>query len=190
MLNLKCSKMPRKIHEKAEVQSINIGDDTTIWQFCVVLKDAVIGRNCNINCHVFIENDVIIGDDVTIKPGVQLWDGIRIGNKVFVGPNVTFTNDLLPRSKQYPETFLGTIIKEGVSIGANATILAGVEIGEYALIGAGSLVSKNIPAFTLWYGNPAIQRGYVTKGGITVSINLKDKKGKSYILIGNEPKLI
>lgn len=144
-----------KIHPLADVQSTNIGADTTVWQFCVILKEAVIGRNCNINCQVFIENDVIIGDHVTIKPGVQIWDGLRIEDNVFIGPNVTFTNDRYPRSKQYPEEFQQTRIKNGASIGANATVLGGVTIGENALIGAGSVVTKDVPANELWVGNPA-----------------------------------
>lgn len=144
-----------KIHPLADVQSTNIGADTTVWQFCVILKDAVIGQNCNINCQVFIENDVIIGDHVTIKPGVQIWDGLRIEDNVFIGPNVTFTNDRYPRSKQYPEEFQQTRIKNGASIGANATVLGGVTIGENALIGAGSVVTKDVPANELWVGNPA-----------------------------------
>lgn len=145
------------IHRLADVQSEHIGEGTTIWQFCVVLKNARIGKNCNINCQVFIENDVMIGDRVTIKPCVQIWDGITIEDDVFIGPNVTFTNDLMPRSKQYPESFLKTIIKKGASIGANATILPGITIGESAMIGAGSVVTKNIPAKTVWAGNPARQ---------------------------------
>ncbi|MCZ2085289.1 MAG: N-acetyltransferase [Flavobacteriales bacterium] len=144
-----------KIHPLADVQSTSIGKDTTVWQFCVILRDAVIGNNCNINCQVFIENDVKIGDNVTIKPGVQIWDGLRIEDHVFIGPNVTFTNDRYPRSKQYPEEFQQTIIKKGTSIGANATILGGITIGENALIGAGSVVTKNVPANELWVGNPA-----------------------------------
>lgn len=144
-----------KIHPLADVQSDNIGADTFIWQFSVVLKDAVIGNNCNINCQVFIENDVVIGNNVTVKPGVQLWDGLRIEDNVFIGPNVTFTNDRYPRSKQYPEEFQQTIIKSGASIGANATILGGVIIGENALIGAGSVVTKNVGTNELWVGNPA-----------------------------------
>lgn len=144
-----------KIHPLADVQSTNIGADTTVWQFCVILKEAVIGRNCNINCQVFIENDVVIGDQVTIKPGVQIWDGLRIEDNVFIGPNVTFTNDRYPRSKQYPEEFQQTRIKNGASIGANATVLGGVTIGESALIGAGSVVTKDVPANELWVGNPA-----------------------------------
>lgn len=146
-----------KIHPSAEVHAERIGSGTQIWQFCVVLKEAVIGENCNINCHVFIENDVSIGNNVTIKPGVQIWDGITIEDDVFIGPNVTFTNDLKPRSKHYPDIFLKTIVKEGASIGANATILPGLTIGAHAMIGAGSVVVNDIPANTVWVGNPARQ---------------------------------
>jgi UDP-2-acetamido-3-amino-2,3-dideoxy-glucuronate N-acetyltransferase len=146
-----------KIHPLADVHSTDIGEGTTIWQFCVILKGAKIGSNCNINCQVFIENDVVIGDNVTIKPGVQLWDGITIEDNVFIGPNATFTNDLKPRSKQYPKFFLKTIVKNGASIGANATILPGVTIGEHALIGAGSVVLNDVPPNSVWAGNPAKQ---------------------------------
>lgn len=145
------------IHPLADVQSTNIGEDTIVWQFCVILKGAKIGNNCNINCQVFIENDVIIGNNVTIKPGVQLWDGITIEDNVFIGPNATFTNDLKPRSKHHPENFLKTIVKKGASIGANATILPGLTIGEDAMIAAGSVVLKNVPPNTVWAGNPAKQ---------------------------------
>ena len=153
------------IHKLSDVQSSNIGKDTNIWQFCVVLKNAKIGKNCNINAHVLIENDVRIGDNVTIKSGVQLWDGIRIEDNVFIGPNVTFTNDFLPRSKQYPKEFLKTIVKKGASIGANSTIIGGITTGEYAMIGAGSVVTKNVGSQELWYGNPATRKGYVCKCG-------------------------
>ena len=154
-----------------------------IWQFVVVLPNAKIGKNCNINCQVFIENDVKIGNNVTIKSGVQVWDGVTIEDNVFVGPNVTFTNDLVPRSKQHLEEFRKTIIKKGASIGANATILSGIEIGKYALIGAGSVITKSIPANTLWYVNPAIQKGYVTNDGNVLDLDLKDKKGNQYKII-------
>lgn len=153
------------IHALSDVQSIKIGRDTFIWQYCVILKNAVIGNNCNINCHVFIENDVVIGDNVTIKPGVQIWDGITLEDNVFIGPNVTFTNDLIPRSKKYPESFAKTIVKKGASIGANATIVAGNTIGENALIGAGSVITKNVPSNTVWFGNPAKQKGYIDDNG-------------------------
>lgn len=153
------------IHPTAEVQSEQIGQDTNIWQFCVVLKNAKIGNNCNINFNVFIENDVIIGNNVTIKSGVQIWDGLRIGNNVFISPNVAFTNDFIPRSKQHPNRFLTTTIDEGATIGANATIIAGITIGKFAMIGAGSVVTKCIPDYTLWYGNPAEFKAYICKCG-------------------------
>jgi len=153
------------IHPTAEVQSKNIGKGTKIWQYCVILKNAVIGKNCNINYNVFIENDVIIGDNVTIKSGVQIWDGIRIGDNVFISPNVTFTNDFIPRSHQYPKKFLTTLINEGASIGANATIIGGITIGKFAMIGAGSVVTKNIPDYSLWYGNPAVFKANICKCG-------------------------
>jgi acetyltransferase-like isoleucine patch superfamily enzyme len=143
------------VHSLADVQSKNIGRNTKIWQFTVVLAQAVIGENCNINCNTFIENKVTLGNNVTIKCGVYLWDGIEIEDDVFVGPNVTFTNDKYPRSKKYPEEFQAIRIKKGASIGANSTILGGITIGENAMIGAGSLLSKDVPDGELWYGVPA-----------------------------------
>jgi acetyltransferase-like isoleucine patch superfamily enzyme len=143
------------IHPFADVQTKDIGAETKIWQFSIILKNAKIGKNCNINSHTFIENDVIIGENVTIKCGVYLWDGLRIEDNVFIGPNVTFTNDKYPHSKQYPQEYQTTVIKKGASIGANATILGGVYIGEKSMVGAGSVVTKNIPNGELWIGNPA-----------------------------------
>ena len=161
------------IHPTSEVQTKNIGEGTTIWQYCVILENAVIGKNCNINFNVFIENDVIIGDNVTIKSGVQIWDGLRIYNNVFIGPNVTFINDLIPRSKIYSPKFMETFIHDGASIGANSTIMAGISIGKYAMIGAGSVVTKNIPDHTLWYGNPAVYKANVCKCGFKLDEHLK-----------------
>lgn len=143
------------IHPLADVQSSNIGEGTHIWQFCVVLKNAKIGRDCNINCQVLIENQAVIGNNVTIKPGVQIWDGITIEDDVFIGPNVTFTNDLFPKSKNKNFKLEATLVKKGASIGANATILAGLTIGENSLVGAGSVVTKDIPENEIWVGNPA-----------------------------------
>lgn len=175
------------IHPTAEVQTEQIGKDTNIWQFCVILKNAKIGKNCNINFNVFIENDVFIGDYVTIKSGVQIWDGLRIANHVFIGPNVTFTNDFKPRSKQYPDRFLETTVEEGASIGANSTILGGITIGKYALIGAGSVVTKNIPPYTLWYGNPAKKMGNVCKCGNKLNeLLVCEKCKKKYLQRGNQ----
>jgi len=177
------------IHPLTDVQSINIGEGTKVWQFCVILKNAVIGKNCNINCHVFIENDVVIGDNVTIKPGVQIWDGLRIENNVFIGPNVTFTNDLVPRSKIYPDRFETTTIENGASIGANATIIAGVRIGANALVGAGAVITKDVPPYTVWYGNPAIQKGYITKKNVLLDLELKDKQGNQYHILNEIPDI-
>ncbi|MEG0925732.1 acyltransferase [Chryseobacterium sp.] len=143
------------IHPLADVQSQNIGEGTFVWQFCVILKGAKIGNGCNINCQVLIENDVIIGNNVTIKPGVQIWDGVNLEDDVFIGPNVTFTNDLFPKSKNKDFKLEKTLVKKGASIGANATILAGITIGENALVGAGSVVTKDIPENEIWVGNPA-----------------------------------
>jgi UDP-2-acetamido-3-amino-2,3-dideoxy-glucuronate N-acetyltransferase len=144
-----------RIHPMSDVQSASIGEGTSIWQFCVILAGAKIGAACNICSHCFIENDVIVGDRVTVKCGVQLWDGIRVEDDVFIGPNVTFTNDLHPRSKQYPDAFPQTIIRKGASIGANATILPGIEIGEGSMIGAGAVVTQSVAAGRTVVGNPA-----------------------------------
>ncbi len=142
-------------HPNALVESKTIGRDTRIWAFAHVLPGAVIGEDCNVCDHVFIENDVIVGDRVTIKCGVQLWDGIRLGDDVFVGPNATFTNDPLPRSKQHLAKYPETVVKRGASIGANATILPGVTIGQHALVAAGAVVTRSVPAYAIVVGSPA-----------------------------------
>jgi acetyltransferase-like isoleucine patch superfamily enzyme/dTDP-4-dehydrorhamnose 3,5-epimerase-like enzyme len=149
------------IHPNGICESKNIGEKTKIWAFAHVLPQASIGKNCNICDHVFIENDVIIGDNVTIKCGVQIWDGITIEDNVFIGPNVAFTNDKFPRSKQYPEEFCKTKIEKGASLGANSTILPGVTIGQNAMVGAGSVVTHSVPANAIVVGNPATIQGYV-----------------------------
>ncbi|WP_136526189.1 WxcM-like domain-containing protein [Geomonas ferrireducens] len=149
------------VHAHGICESRQIGSGTRIWAFAHVLPGAKIGKNCNICDNVFIENDVVIGDDVTIKCGVQIWDGLRIGDKVFIGPNATFTNDIFPRSKEYPEAFAQTCIGDGASIGANATILPGLKIGAKAMIGAGAVVTKNVPPNAIVTGNPATISGYV-----------------------------
>lgn len=172
--------MSNFIHHLADVQSNSIGPGTRVWQFCVILPGAVIGQECNVNCNCFIENDVRIGDNVTIKPGVQIWDGITIEDNVFIGPNVTFTNDYNPKSKTYPKEFLRTTIKRGASLGANSTILGGITIGENALVGLGSVVTKSIPPNTVWFGSPAKHRGYRTKEGLVVNLKGIDKVGNMY----------
>jgi UDP-2-acetamido-3-amino-2,3-dideoxy-glucuronate N-acetyltransferase len=142
------------IHPLSDVQSTSIPESTRVWQYVVILRDAVIGENCNICSHSFIENDVKIGNNVTVKCGVYLWDGITVEDNVQIAPNVTFTNDKYPRAKQAFE-LQRTVIKKNASIGAAAVILGGVTIGENAMIGAGSVVTKDIPANELWVGNPA-----------------------------------
>jgi acetyltransferase-like isoleucine patch superfamily enzyme len=149
------------IHDAAICESKNIGKGTNVWAFAHVLPGAIVGEDCNICDHVFIENDVVVGNRVTIKSGVQLWDGLRVGNDVFIGPNATFTNDKNPRSKQRLEKFLETIIHEGASIGANATILPGVSIGRGAMVGAGAVVTHDVPPYAVVVGNPARINGYV-----------------------------
>lgn len=143
------------VHPLADVKSEHIGNNTKLWQFVVVLPDAQIGADCNICSHCFIENDVVVGNRVTVKSGVQLWDGIRIEDDVFIGPNVTFTNDPYPRSKQYPETFLSTVISKGASIGGGATLLPGITIGHQAMVGAGAVVTTSVPDRAVVVGNPA-----------------------------------
>lgn len=149
------------IHPLSDVHSTNIGQNTRVWQYSVILKNAVIGAGCNICAHTLIENDVQIGNNVTIKSGVYIWDGIRLEDNVFIGPCVTFTNDKKPRSKQYPESFAKTIVEQGASIGANATILPGIRIGKNALIGAGAVVTKDVPENAIMVGNPAKIKGYI-----------------------------
>lgn len=170
------------IHLLADCQSKSIGNSTTIWQFCVVLKGAVIGENCNLCAHVFVENNVVIGNNVTVKSGVQLWDGLNVKDNVFIGANVSFINDLIPRSKVYPSDFLTTTLEEYSSIGANSTIMGGITIGKYALVGAGSVVTKDIPAHEIWFGNPATKRGYITKDGVALNLEMCDKSGVKYII--------
>ena len=152
------------IHQTADVQSSNIGKGTNIWQNTIVLPGALIGENCNINAFCFIENDVKIGNNVTVKCGIYIWDGVLIEDDVHLGPNVVFTNDIRHRSKHKFE-ISRIIIRKGASIGANSTILGGVEIGEYAMTGIGSVITRDIPAFALVYGNPAKQHGWVDETG-------------------------
>jgi UDP-2-acetamido-3-amino-2,3-dideoxy-glucuronate N-acetyltransferase len=142
-------------HPQAICESKKVGPRTRVWAFAHVLPGARIGADCNICDHTFIENDVVVGDRVTVKCGVQLWDGVRIEDDVFIGPNATFANDRFPRSRRRPKTFLVTVVKEGASIGANATILPGVTIGRSAMVGAGAVVVASVPPYAVVAGNPA-----------------------------------
>jgi len=149
------------VHERAWCESSSVGAETRVWAFTHVMKGAVIGSGCNIGEQCFIENDVMIGNDVTIKNGISVWNGVRLEDRVFLGPNMVFTNDARPRSKAHDYHQLRTIVGKGASIGANATIIGGVKVGKYAMIGAGSVVTKDVPDHALVYGNPAIQHGWV-----------------------------
>lgn len=150
-----------QLHPLADVMTERIGARTRIWQFSVVLPGAQIGEDCNICSHCFIENDVVIGDRVTVKNGVQLWDGLRLGDDVFVGPNVTFTNDKHPRSRQPPDDFLMTHLEDGASIGGGATLVPGIRIGRNAMVGSGAVVTRSVPPHAIVVGNPARIVGYV-----------------------------
>lgn len=158
------------VHSQALCESTQIGAGTRVWAFAHVLPGARIGAHCNICDHTYLENDVILGDNVTVKCGIYLWDGARIGNNVFLGPNVVFTNDLRPRSRQYPDAFASITIEDGASIGANATLLPGITIGQYAMVGAGAVVTKDVPPYALVYGNPAQQHGWVNERGDRVDV--------------------
>jgi UDP-2-acetamido-3-amino-2,3-dideoxy-glucuronate N-acetyltransferase len=149
------------IHPLADILTTRIGARTKLWQFVVVLPGAVIGTDCNICSHCFIENDVTIGDRVTLKCGVHIWDGIVLEHDVFVGPNVTFTNDAFPRSESYPKQLARTVVRRSASIGANATILPGLVIGANAVVGAGAVVTRDVPPNAIVVGNPAHITGYV-----------------------------
>jgi len=143
------------IHPLSDVQSPSIGAGTKVWQFAVILPGAVIGNDCNICAHTFIENEVVLGHRVTVKSGVYLWDGLTIEDDVFIGPCVAFSNDKYPRSKVYPDAFAQTLVKRGASIGANATVLPGIVLGENCMVGAGAVVTRDVPDHAVVAGNPA-----------------------------------
>lgn len=146
---------PAMIHPLSDVQSSEIGERTMVWQFVVILPNARIGSDCNVCSHCFIESDVVIGDRVTIKNGVFLWNGLRVGNDVFIGPGVSFTNDKHPKSKNRQQPAMRTVLEDGASIGAGATILPGIVIGRNAMVGAGAVVTRSVPANATVIGNPA-----------------------------------
>lgn len=171
------------IHTTAVVETHKIGEGTNVWQFVVVLKGAEIGKNCNVCAHCFIENEVLIGDNVTIKSGVYLWDGITLEANVFVGPNVTFTNDRYPKSKNAAFKLENILVKKGASIGAGSIILPGLEIGESSLIGAGALVTKNVPSRAIVVGSPAKVVGWLDEDGIKMKNEKEfyvDSKGNKW----------
>lgn len=175
------------IHPQAIVETAHVGPGTRIWACAHVLQGARVGENCNLCDHTFIEGGVTVGDHVTIKCGVYLWDGLIVEDYVFIGPNATFTNDLRPRSKAHRPEYTKTRIRTGASIGANATVVCGVTIGRWAMIGAGSVVTRDVPDYTLVYGNPAILKGYVCRCAADLVFKnsaARCRCGQTYILEG------
>lgn len=163
-----------QIHKNALVDACHIGAETRVWAFAHVMGKARIGARCNLGEGVFVEEGVVIGDDCTIKNGVALWEGVHLADRVFVGPNVVFTNVMRPRAghKEPKSNFLPTLVQEGATIGANATILCGVTIGKYAFVGAGTVVLRNVPAHGFVAGNPARLRGWVCQCAARLDGNL------------------
>jgi acetyltransferase-like isoleucine patch superfamily enzyme len=162
------------IHPTALVETTHLGEGTRVWALAHILKGATVGKNCNIGDHCFIESGVVIGDNVTIKNGNMLWEGVTLEAGVFVGPHVFFTNDLYPRSARHPavgnryenrDWLVPTLVKEGASLGAGCIIIAGVTIGKFAMVGAGALITRNVPPHALILGNPPYQRGWVCRCG-------------------------
>jgi len=173
------------IHPQAIVETENVGAGTRVWAFAHILPGARIGQNCNVCDHTFIEGRVVVGDNVTIKCGVYLWDGVVIEDDVFIGPNATFTNDIRPRSKAYPPEYARTLIKTGASIGANATVMCGITVGQWAMVGAGSVVTHDVCDYGLVYGNPAKLQGYVCHCAAELAFEnsvAECRCGRSYVL--------
>ena len=151
------------VHPTALVESVTIGPGSRVWAFCHILAGAVVGRDCNIGDHCYVENGAMIGDEVVLKNGVSVWSGVTLENRVFVGPHVAFTNDLTPRAKVFDAALVPTVVREGASLGANATIICGVVVGRFAMVGAGAVVTRDVPDFGLALGNPARRVGYVCR---------------------------
>jgi acetyltransferase-like isoleucine patch superfamily enzyme len=182
------------VHQLALCESTDIGKNTRIWAFAQVMKDVTIGEDCNFGGHTFVESGVKIGNRVTVKNGVAIWKGVTIEDEVFLGPNCVLTNDLYPRSKIYSPDYVKTLIKKGASIGANATIICGITIGEYSMIGAGAVVTKDVPPFALVLGVPARVAYYVSKCGQKLTFTneglAKDAEGFVYKKENGSVKLI
>jgi acetyltransferase-like isoleucine patch superfamily enzyme len=181
------------IHKTALVaEDVSIGNRTRIWAFTNILSNVNIGEDCNICDHCFIENDVSIGNNVTIKTHVSVWTGVTIEDNVFIGPSVVFSNDVYPRSKQYPEKYAATLLKKGCSIGAGAVLLPNIEVGEWAMVGAGSIVTRSVLPHALVVGNPARQIGWVCQCGKKISTETRVVScdcGKKYRVVKNRLEL-
>jgi acetyltransferase-like isoleucine patch superfamily enzyme len=148
-------------HPLSLVESEEIGPDTRIWAWAHVMHGARVGASCNIGEHCFIETGAVLGDRVTVKNGVEIWDGVEAEDDVFLGPNAVLTNDRRPRSKVYHDAPERTVLRRGASVGANATLLCGITVGRHAMIGAGAVVTRDVPDHGLVLGNPARLAGWV-----------------------------
>ena len=170
------------VHSHGLCESDDVGPRTRIWAFAHVMKNAKIGSDCNIGGGAFIESGAVLGNGVTVKNNVLVWDKVIVEDKVFLGPNAVFTNDMNPRAafKKAPESFLATHVREGASIGANATIVCGVDIGESAFVGAGSVVIRDVPAHALVAGNPARRIGWMCTCGEKLDETLSCGCGRRY----------
>jgi acetyltransferase-like isoleucine patch superfamily enzyme len=170
------------VHPQALCESRDVGEGTRIWAFAHVMAGARIGKECNICAHTFVEDGAVIGDGVTVKNGISIWTGVVVEDHVFLGPNVAFTNDLTPRAefKKGPDEFASTLVKRGASIGANATLLCGLTIGEYAFVGAGSVVTRSVVPYAVVVGNPARQNGWMCACGRSLGGNLSCGCGRAY----------
>ncbi len=184
-------------HQSAFVdEGAKIGLGTRIWHFCHIMPKSVIGAGCNLGQNVFIDNGVTVGSGVKIQNNVSLYNGVEVEDDVFLGPSVVFTNVINPRSFiERKSEFRPTLIRKGATIGANATIICGVEIGEYALVGAGTVVNKNISAYALVVGNPAHQIGWVGRNGKRLSFDqngsaFSEEEGLHYQLENNAVRIV
>jgi acetyltransferase-like isoleucine patch superfamily enzyme len=165
-----------RIHAHALVdEDVQIGARTRVWAFSHILSGAIIGEDCNVCDHTFIEGKVVLGNRVTVKCGVYLWDGVTAGDDVFIGPAAVFTNDLKPRSQQYPQEYAETILRQGCSIGANSTIIAGNTIGAWSLIGAASVVTRDVPDYAVVWGNPAKFQYWICECTHKISFECSDE---------------
>lgn len=178
------------IHPQALVETgAVIGERTRVWAFAHVLANVVIGEDCNICDHTFIESDVHLGNRVTVKCGVYLWAGLTAEDDVFIGPCAAFTNDLRPRSRRHQTAPLQTLLRQGCSVGANATLLPGLVVGAWAMVAAGAMVTANVPDYALMVGHPARQRGWVCRcgerlGEVTPAAPVLCSCGLAYQLFG------
>jgi UDP-2-acetamido-3-amino-2,3-dideoxy-glucuronate N-acetyltransferase len=180
------------VHPSSDVQSKQIGKGTKIWQYVVIMPGAIIGENCNINAHCLIEDDAKIGDYTTLKSGIYIWKGVQIGRNVFVGPNVTFVNDTRPRNKKYIIHPI-TRIEDDVSIGANTCVGAGITIGKGAMSGMGAVLTKDVPPYSLVYGNPATVKGWIDENGEAMTLISQGKfrkKDGSFVQLDENNNLI